>query len=395
MQFKRPWLWAFSLSLQTGVADSNSADPNSVASSSYPRLADGDWYDQWTIDTCLTADQLFTPLNDLSRLRESAAAPATPLTPAQQAAFTNITHFASAAYCTSPTVMDWTCGPDCNYVSPNFRPIATGEQSVFGVALRWYVGWDPRNLDVSGNNRGNGTIIVGHQGTAFGQIRGLAQNALAYQQTPNQTLFPGTSSLLVHYGYSEAHAASADPIFAAVRQAMRQYNSSSIVATGHSQGAAVALYDGVSLKLRLGNQVSVSAITYAMPRTGNPAWADFVDRLNIYVRHVNNVGDPVPCTPPQSFTVNPGIPPFIPRVGYEFANAKGELHIQTVDGTWYDCPGHDNPSPRCSTGTVADSQIINIINIFDPQAGRNFTTYHKGPYNGILMGRQCLPPVRR
>lgn len=354
---------------------------------------------RFVIDMALTSDQLLAPLNNFTELETEARAPVVALTPAQQAAFTNITHFASAAYCTTASVRSFTCGDDCERASPGFQVVDAGESNSTNLAPRWFVGWDPRNLDMSGPNRGRGTIVVGHQGSASDQSYevNFSNNIMVGQVIPNQFLFPGTANLMIHGGYARAQESTAAPIFAAVQSAMRRYGATSIVVTGHSQGGAVALLDGVSIKLRLGTSSSVSVISYAMPRTGNVAWADFVDRTNIYVRHVNNVGDPVPNLPPMDLRLGPDlvIPGIItiPAPGPMYRNVKGELHIQTVNGTWFDCPGRDNPDPRCTTGVVGNlTTIVDVLGRFGPLV-TDFKNFHGGPYNGIRMGAQCNPPV--
>jgi hypothetical protein len=157
---------------------------------------------------------------------------------------------------------------------------------------------------------------------------------------------------------------TAQTILAAVLTLLQQYNASSVVVTGHSLGAAIALLDSVYLQLHLPAGTRVSMVGYGMPRVGNPAFANYVDALNssgsvpVTVTHINNKKDPVP--------IAVGI-----SLGY--AHPSGEIHIQDDGSTWDACPGQDNPSPLCIVG---DEPTVAQGNILD----------HLGPYDGILVG---------
>lgn len=159
---------------------------------------------------------------------------------------------------------------------------------------------------------------------------------------------------------------TAPTILADVLVLLNQYDTSSVVVTGHSLGAALALLDSVYFQLHLPEGTNITMVGYGMPRVGNPAFANYVDALNsnntvtVTVTHINHKKDPV--------TIVPG-----KFLGYEHPN--GEIHIQDDSGTtWEVCPGHDNPSPLCATG---DETVVDPLNILD----------HLGPYDfGIIMG---------
>jgi hypothetical protein len=110
-------------------------------------------------------------------------------------------------------------------------------------------------------------------------------------------------------------------------------NTSSVTVVGHSLGAALALLDGLSLRLRLDSSVNVRVIGYGMPRVGDQDFADLVDtRLDGQVTHVNNQEDPVPI---------------IPGKFLGFHHVLGEIHIND-SGDWKKCPGAflTPPSPH-------------------------------------------------
>jgi predicted lipase len=175
----------------------------------------------------------------------------------------------------------------------------------------------------------------------------------------DSTLFPGlSSSILVHQGFANEQAKTAQTILAAVLTLLSQHSASSIVVTGHSLGAALALLDSVYLPLHVPAGTRVSAFTYGMPRVGNANFANYVDAThNGNLTHINNKEDPIPIIP-GSF------------LGY--VHPSGEVHIQD-SGSWVACPGHDNPSNLCIVGDVPTVFQGNLLD-------------HDGPYDdGIVM----------
>jgi hypothetical protein len=140
---------------------------------------------------------------------------------------------------------------------------------------------------------------------------------------------------------------------------LKQHSASSVVLTGHSLGATLALLDAVYLPLHLPAGTRVRMVGYGMLRVGNRAFADHVDAtLRGNVTHVNNRKDPYPILPGRFLG---------------FAHPAGEVHIQD-SGAWVACPGQDNPSPFCTVGDVPNILVSNIID-------------HLGPYDdGIFMG---------
>ena len=52
------------------------------------------------------------------------------LSDSQITAFKPYTHFASTAYCLPLTVVNWSCGHNCQ-ANPNFKPLASGGDGIF------------------------------------------------------------------------------------------------------------------------------------------------------------------------------------------------------------------------------------------------------------------------
>lgn len=163
----------------------------------------------------------------------------------------------------------------------------------------------------------------------------------------------------MHQGFANEQAKTAQTILAAVLALLSEHSASSVVVTGHSLGAALALLDSVYLPLHVPAGTRVRAITYGMPRVGNAAFANYVDATdNGMLTHINNKEDPVPIVPGRS-------------LGY--VHPSGEVHIQD-SGSWVACPGQDNPSKLCIVGDV-------------PTLLQGNRSDHDGPYDdGIVMG---------
>jgi len=159
---------------------------------------------------------------------------------------------------------------------------------------------------------------------------------------------------------------TAPTILATVLTLLKQHSASSVVITGHSLGAALALLDSVYLSLHLPAGTHVNMVGYGMPRVGNRAFANYVDALHsadsvpVTVTHINNKKDPIPIVPGRFMG---------------FAHPAGEVHILDGSGSaWIACPGQDNPSRLCSAGDVPGVVQSNILD-------------HLGPYDDdIFMG---------
>ena len=179
--------------------------------------------------------------------------------------------------------------------------------------------------------------------------------------TQSKTL--ALSPLFSCYNYN---LRTAPTILAAVLALFKQHSASSVVVTGHSLGAALALLDSVYLQLHLPAGTRVDMVGYGMPRVGNRAFAEYVDAMHsadsvkVTVTHINNKKDPIPIVPGRFMG---------------FAHPTGEVHIQDDSSrAWVACPGQDNPSRLCSVGGVRNLVQSNLLD-------------HMGPYDdGIFMG---------
>ncbi|KAG7094333.1 hypothetical protein E1B28_007932 [Marasmius oreades] len=271
----------------------------------------------------------------------------TTLSNAQIATFKPFSFYAAAAYCKPPTTLAWNCGANCE-ANPTFKPVASGGN---GDSVQfWYVGYDPTLK----------TVIVGHQGTDFSKISAIVTDGNFVHGELDSSLFPGVpSTAQVHDGFRDEQAKTATQVLAAVNQALSANSANQVAVVGHSMGGALALLDGVYLRLQLPTNTSVKVVNYASPRVGNSNFASFVDS-HVPLTHITNKKDIVPIMPGRAS---------------DFAHPNGEIHIKE-DNTWNSCPGHDNTNTRCTVGDVP--------NIF---AGLSHEPNdHFGPYDGVHIG---------
>ncbi|KAH9169449.1 lipase, partial [Lactarius sanguifluus] len=266
----------------------------------------------------------------------------TALSSSQISSYAPFTHFASTAYCNPSSTISWSCGSNCE-ANPDFQPVASGGDG--GGTQYWYVGYSPSQ----------NTVIVAHQGTDTSEFLADLTDADFFLESLDSSLFPGVpSSVEVHDGFASEQAR----YVTVPSLTLFAYDASSVTVVGHSLGAALALLDGVYLRIQLSSSVNVQVIGYGMPRVGNQDFANWVDSyLGGQVTHINNREDPIPIVPGRFLG---------------FHHVSGEVHI-TDSGTWESCPGQDNTSTQCIVGDVP--------NIFDGDESD-----HDGPYSGIEMG---------
>lgn len=94
----------------------------------------------------------------------------------------------------------------------------------------------------------------------------------------NQTTAAGCTDCRVHGGFYVAWRSIADEVIAALADLRAKNPGYSTVITGHSLGGALATLAYTDLKAA--NLPVKIAYTMGSPRVGNPAYANFVDRLS-------------------------------------------------------------------------------------------------------------------
>lgn len=197
--------------------------------------------------------------------------------------------YSKTAFCDLPAIEAWTCvtcGNNSGVVDvTTFHNATTGAQAYTGYNMR------------------TNTIVVAYRGSADIQnwIFNLDFFLIAYPSAA----CPGGCE--VHRGFLIVYQSISTGVLAAMHALAAKYHSRqpSILVTGHSLGAALAILSAADVSLAF--KASVPAIlvyTYGEPRVGNPAWAYWMatDVLPGTIQfRVTHKADPVPRIPPEEF----------------------------------------------------------------------------------------------
>jgi len=223
--------------------------------------------------------------------------------------------FSRVAYCPNDQVKDWKCGPACDSL-PGVEVLTVGGDNQ--ATPDFFVAFDPTSK----------SIVVSHQGTdpksLLSDINDIKFKQVAMDAAQFKTI---PSGVKVHDGFLYAWNRSSDVVLSTVTAGLKDKNVNSVQITGHSQGAAIALLDAMFLKAQLPADVKMNTVLFGLPRTGNQAFANFVDKqLGTTQMHVTNKNDPVPQVPPKFLS---------------FQHPAGEVHIDQNNVTSA-CPGQEN-----------------------------------------------------
>ncbi|KAI0271126.1 lipase [Russula aff. rugulosa BPL654] len=249
-------------------------------------------------------------------------------------------NYAAAVKCGPQNITNW----DCQGKDELYEAGGDGAKVQF-----WMVGFDPVL----------NSLIVAHQGTDKKKLFADLTDLDVLRTKLDPFIFPNIpDNIEVHKGFADEHAKTATLVLQAVQSLLQMHTTAMVTVVGHSLGAALALLDGLQLRLALPSTTDVIVHGYGMPRVGDQDFATFVDdTLPDSVTRINNKLDGIPIVPAMS-------------IG--FHHVLGEIHIQEIGGEWIRCPFEDNPDPRCIVGAVPN---IHQANLSD----------HDGPYNRIML----------
>lgn len=123
--------------------------------------------------------------------------------------------------------------------------------------------------------------------------------------------YPGCPSCLVHKGFYEAEQAVIGDVLAEVSRLSKQYNTKTVVSTGHSLGAALATLTGLDLKR---NGYNVIMYNIGSPRVGDVNFANHAKAQLPDIHRIVHDDDMVAHVPLQSMNFN--------HVAYEYFEDK-------------------------------------------------------------------------
>ncbi|KAG9089563.1 hypothetical protein FRC06_001486, partial [Ceratobasidium sp. 370] len=176
-----------------------------------------------------------------------------------------------------------------------------------GKVQFWYVGWWP-----SGQS-----VVIAHQGTELNDTQAVLTDLNLVSLPLDTTRFPGASPLaLVHSGFKIAHGRTATVILTTVRKVIEERGAKTVISVGHSLGGALALLEGLHMRLNLPSSVNVITRTFGQPRVGNDVFAQFIDQTLPDLARVTVKRDIVPVLPPLSTF---------------YRHSSGEIHLSAED----------------------------------------------------------------
>ncbi|KAG9126437.1 hypothetical protein FRC07_003465 [Ceratobasidium sp. 392] len=113
---------------------------------------------------------------------------------------------------------------------------------------------------------------------------------------------------LVHSGFKDAHARTAAVILSTVNAIIEEKGAKTVISVGHSLGGALALLEGLHLRLNLPADINIITRTFGQPRVGNDVFARFVDeKLSDGLARLTIKRDVVPVLPPREFVEHFGL----------------------------------------------------------------------------------------
>lgn len=143
-----------------------------------------------------------------------------------------------------------------------------------------------------------------------------------------------------HQGFLISWAAIQNVTITAVEEALAANPTYSLVATGHSLGAALATLAGATLR-DLGYAVDI--YTYGLPRVGNDVFADYVTAQPGADYRVTHLDDPVPKLPPIWLGYRHTSPEYWLSTGNSSTAVYNTTEIEV-------CVGNANVSCNAGTG---------------------------------------------
>ncbi|KAH9484947.1 putative feruloyl esterase A [Psilocybe cubensis] len=147
-------------------------------------------------------------------------------------------------------------------------------------------------------------------------------------------LTTSVSGAQAHTGFQYAYNVAASTVLKTVKAQAAAYPTYTIVVTGHSLGGAVAALAAVSIKAAVNPKAGLKLYTYGQPRTGNAAFATYVENTI----GVNNIF--------RAVHTYDGVPTILfKELGYRhFATEYWQYQESPSPANVKKCSGGDDPS---------------------------------------------------
>ncbi|KAJ2007713.1 hypothetical protein GGI04_001421 [Coemansia thaxteri] len=196
------------------------------------------------------------------------------------AEFKTFAHYSRASYIIKDK---WNCEPNCL--------LPETADTVLDYTWR---SKSPASAGYIGHNDSTRVIVVVFRGTA--DTDDWVQDS-EFSLDPWPPQIPGS---MVHHGFLTAYQSVSGKVTKMVINLARRYPDYKLVFTGHSLGGAETVMCAVDVLQQVPElKKRVHIYTYGMPRIGNDAWADGIDKMELPVYRVVYENDLVPHIPFQ------------------------------------------------------------------------------------------------
>ncbi|EAS02303.1 lipase family protein (macronuclear) [Tetrahymena thermophila SB210] len=176
--------------------------------------------------------------------------------------FLDAYHYSKASYCEASQIHTWNCGGSCSY-HQDLRSAQVFNNKEFQSQA--YCGYDIKAQ----------SVIVAFRGTD--QVQNWLSNI---NFVPVKYLNDQCKDCKIHQGFMNILDSIQFELNQCVINLKKQYNSTSILVTGHSLGGAMATLFAVQLKKLLMNKFqSFELITFGSPRVGNLEFVNYANSL--------------------------------------------------------------------------------------------------------------------
>jgi predicted lipase len=205
--------------------------------------------------------------------------------------FAPLMQYSVAAYCPS-TTRDrvWTCGARCEGdTAGTVLDLSVQDEFLQGAG---FVGYQERTKRIIASFRGTSTPQSVIADLDLWKVQADFEYRGLFKRAPD--------GAKLHRGFQNTYARIRARTQESLKRMAQRFPDYEIVFTGHSLGGSVASIAAVDFhEQNPGNGHRISLYTFGQPRTGNRAWADYIQSLPFASRYYRIVReeDPVPHVP--------------------------------------------------------------------------------------------------
>jgi len=303
-------------------------------------------------NTCHAYGSALNPCNPSQNIADPTKCPANPKTKYNQILGHSALLFAYSAYYTQngePSVNN-TLLPATFIVNSTY--VIKVPFSLASTCLG-YIGVDHVQKQIVLGFRG--TLVGGLSDLIAGQLIEEILGAVVDLLIGGVQLWPDMPDVKVASYYGEAAPLLMDMTISALG-IIQSYPDYQILVTGHSLGGALASISATTLQRTLQGNRDIMLVTFGQPRTGNQAYANYVDKMlpGIAFRVVANK-DLIPHAPPELVgAVHHGVEIWYP---------SGGDSPDSVPCGYLECTTSDEDS-ACSDGLLLPDSIYDHIHTY-------------------------------